>query len=141
MTPESNLCVSLILSYSRLKMMKTMRASKKAVKPMLFYKTLYFLKFYHCVHEIRTAYNSISCHDMYGISDKSDHIFNDELKVKLRQIILAEPACNVCFRHMHHIWYNLNCSKTVWIIYLILCRKNCSRLSFNLPFTELFYLF
>ena len=45
MTPESNLCVSLILSYSRLKIMKTMRASKKAVKPMLFYKTLYFLNF------------------------------------------------------------------------------------------------
>ena len=125
-------------------MMKTMRASKKALKPMLFmlfYKTLYFLKFYHCVHESRTAYNSISCHDMYGMSDKSDHIFNYELKAKLRQIILAEPVCHVCFRHMHHIWYNLNCSKTVWIIYLILCRKNCSRLSFNLPFTELFYLF
>ena len=64
---------------------------------MLFYKTLYFLKFYHCVHEIRTAYNFISCHDMYGISDKSDNIFNDELKVKLRQIILAEPAVMYVF--------------------------------------------
>ena len=49
---------------------------KKGCKPMLFYKILYFLKFYHCVHEIRTAYNSISCHDMYGISDKSNDIFN-----------------------------------------------------------------
>ncbi len=80
MTPESNLCVSLILSYSRLKMMKTMRASKKAVKPMLFYKTLYFLKFYYYVNEIRTAYDFISCHHMYGISDKSNDIFNYSLK-------------------------------------------------------------
>ena len=122
-------------------MTKTMRASKGAVKPMLFYKTLYFPKVYHCVHEIRTAYNFISFHDMYGISDKSDDTFNYELKAKLRQIILAEPVCHVCFRHMHHLWYNLNCSKTAWIIYLIFCRKNCSRLSFDLPFTELFYLF
>ena len=104
MMPESNSCVSLILSYSRLKMMKTMRASKKAVKPMLFYKTLYFLKFYYCVNEIRTAYNFISCHYMYGISDKSNDIYNYLFKGEMRQIILAHPVCHVCFRHMHHIW-------------------------------------
>ena len=80
MMPKSNSCASSILSYSRLKMMKTMRASKKAVKPMLFYKTLYFLRFYYCVNEIRTAYNFISCHYMYGISNKSNDIFNYSLK-------------------------------------------------------------
>ena len=36
MMPKLNLCGSSILGYSRLKMMKTMRASKKPVKPMLF---------------------------------------------------------------------------------------------------------
>ena len=70
---------------------------------MLFYKALHFLFLNYCVHEIRTAYNFISCHDMYGISEKSDDIFDYELKAKLRQIILAEPVCHVCFRHMHHI--------------------------------------
>ena len=139
--PKSNLCASSILSYSRLKMMKTMRASKKAVKPMLFYEILYFKKNYHCVHEIRTEYNFISCHGIYGISDKSDDIFNYDLKAKLRQIILAKPVCHVRFRHMHHIWYNSHCPKTAWFMYLIFCIKNCSRLGFNLPFTELFYLF
>ena len=76
MMPKSNSCASSILSYSRLKMMKTMRASKKPVKPMLFCKTLYFLHFYYCVHEIRTEFNYISFHYMYEISDKSDDIFN-----------------------------------------------------------------
>ena len=141
MMPKSNLCASSILGYSRLKMMKTMRASKKPVKPMLFCKTLYFLHFYYCVHEIRTAYNYISCHYMYEILDKSDDIFNYLLKAKLRQIILAKPVCHVRFRHMHHIWYNSNCPKTAWFMYLIFCIQNCSRLGFNLPFTELFYLF
>ena len=122
-------------------MMKTMPASKKDVKPMLFYKTLYFLNFYYCVHEIHTAYNFISCHHMYGISAKSDDIFDYESKAKLRQIVLAHPLCHVCFRHMHHIWYNSDRSKTSLVIYLILCMKNCSRLSFYLLFTELFYLF
>ena len=42
--PKSNSCVSLILSYSRLKMMKTMRALKKAVKPMLFLLLTIFSK-------------------------------------------------------------------------------------------------
>ena len=92
------------MSYSRLKMMKTMQASKKPVKPMLFCKTLYFLHFYYCVHEIRTAYNYIYCHYMYEILDKSDDIFNYQLKAKLREIILAKPVCHVRFRHMHHIW-------------------------------------
>ena len=101
MMRKSNSCTSLSLSYSRSKTMKTMRALKKAVKPMLFYKTLYFLKCYYCVHEIRTPYNFISCHHMHGISDKSDDIFNNELKAKLRQIILAHPECHVCIRHMH----------------------------------------
>ena len=76
MMPKSNLCASSILGYSRLKMMKTMRASKKPVKPMLFCKTLYFLYFYYCVHEICTVYNYISCYYMYEILDKSDDIFN-----------------------------------------------------------------
>ena len=74
--PKSNLCASSILGYNRLKMMKTVRASKKPVKPMLFCKTLYFLHFYYCVHEIRSAYNYISCHFIYEILDKSDDIFN-----------------------------------------------------------------
>ena len=76
MMPKSNPCASSIFGYSRLKMMKTMQASKKPVKLMLFCKTLYFLHFYYCVHEIRTAYNHISCYYMYEITDKSDDIFN-----------------------------------------------------------------
>ena len=48
---------------------KQCELQKKAVKPMLFYKTLYFLRFYYYVNEIRTAYDFISCHHMYGISE------------------------------------------------------------------------
>ena len=141
MMPKSNLCGSSILGYSRLKMMKTMRALKSLWNLCCFVKTLHLLHFYHCVHEIFTEYNYISCHYMYEILDKSDDIFNYLLKAKLRQIILAKPVCHVRFRHMHHIWYNSNCPKTAWFMYLIFCIKNCSRLGFNLPFTELFYLF
>ena len=45
MMPKSNPCASSIMSYSRLKMMKTMRALKNAVNPILFYKYCIFWNF------------------------------------------------------------------------------------------------
>ena len=95
---------------------KCMQITPWARSICYFYKTLYFLYFYNYVHEICTACTFVSCYYMYGISAKSDDIFNILLKAKQRQIILAHPICHVCFWHMHHIWSNPNCSKTAQFI-------------------------